>query len=198
MKRILFLFFIATGVYADVMSDLEKAVMKSDLPAIEQMLDSDISISLKEQISLITFAADIIKKRENKIGLNEIKLLEGKNFELKYVKNDKEVEAYGIKGAGFLFLSSAAFIAAFVSTEVGERVSFDRSIMLARSIGITLFAVSALSFVVSIANIGKSISREKEVIAKYRALYNARYKAAIKIKQLLFKIKTRSDASIVS
>ena len=39
MKRALFLLMIATCIHADQVADLEKAIMESDLPAVEKLLE---------------------------------------------------------------------------------------------------------------------------------------------------------------
>ena len=67
IKRVLCLFLIATCAYAGSIDELEKAVSKSDLPAVEKLLANNIPISSDEKVVLINLATEIIKKRENKI-----------------------------------------------------------------------------------------------------------------------------------
>lgn len=184
MKKILFLLFISIFTYADNIAELEHAIIKSDFNAVEQILGQDIGISAFEQMALIDLASEIIKKRENKILIHEMDVVSEKHPQLKYLKENKELEVLLSKCLdpfGISLLATVASLCVFAAAPSSSAF---------QTIGACCAATSGVtSLITLLGGLLYFTAAENKVIAKHKTLLSAQHKAAIKIKQLIFKIK---------
>jgi hypothetical protein len=211
MKKILlFLLLITITTHADIITEIEQAIIKSDLPAIEQLLGHHISLLPTDQMALINLATEMIRKRENKIELNEFELVAPHNrHNIKYIKNNDKLTSLAIKslvcflsstatfligGFSFALFSDAAntttartFLIGNSSFTLSNKVS-GTATTASTAIGCAAFAISGLSFIGCLVFLAKHRIMQDEIIEKKKARYNDRYNAAIKIRQCLYRI----------
>lgn len=178
MKRILWLFLIATCAQACLIDELEKAITKSDLPVVEKILGETISVSHDEKVALINLATEIIRKRENHVLLNSVIPINGtQTYYKKYLDKNKKLNASGRNA--FLYYLVAILSLAIIP--VGLATDNDLCIYA--------LAICGLNVVASFYNLIKYFYLQKRLVREHDASCKIRYNDAIQIRQLLYKIK---------
>lgn len=178
MKRILILSLIANSMGATLIDDLESAIMKSDLQAVEQIVSEGVSITEVEQVGLINLASDVIRKREEKITVNEFRLTVNRFTAVKYREGDERPISYYLKGGAFFLFSLSAFSIGISDSAVGYAK-------------FAVYAAATIGLICGIVNTIKGDNLWDKLIEKNRAHYKMRYNAALQIRQCLYRMKIR-------
>ena len=189
MKRVLFLLMIATCIHADQVADLEKAIMESDLPVVEKLLAKGEAISQKDQMALISLATSVLQKREDLRTVCEMKgwvmcdeIRNGLNDMIKvrdsYRRKDFIYAVVAMAALAALPAALAAF-ACCLPADPYEIVPSTLAVLLATSLS---------CFLASCYYLHKYTKKETEIEDTFQERCDALWDAAVKIRQLLYKI----------
>ena len=180
MKRVLFLLMIATYIHADQVADLEKAIMESDLPVVEKLLEQGVSISQKDQLALISLATTVIQNRIDLRNVAEIKgSVQCPETKKKLAHLDQEGEYYMKKSLIYFFLPVATLLAVIP-------LSF---LHVSDNTLDTICVCSvAICWLLSGYNFCKVLASISEFDSACQTCCDELLTASIKIRQLLYKI----------